>query len=69
MPAEMEIDRLRDEVERLTKLNAELVGALENIRLTAHSEAPAEELVDAQWDLRHIYAISDAALALAKGKP
>ena len=57
---EMEIDRLRDEVERLTKVNAELVGALE-VMIGRYAD---DEALDSPLDQK-----ARAALALAKGKP
>ena len=60
MPAEMQIDRLKDEVERLTKVNAELVGALQNI----------VDLDDGDesffWDIQEEMEAARAALARAK---
>lgn len=47
----------------LNRQNAELLEALKQIQLSAFSTAPAEELEDAQRDLRNIYAISSAMLA------
>ena len=37
--------------------------ALERIKIRASSDAPAEELEDAQRDLRHIYTIACDALS------
>lgn len=55
--------RLDIECARLALEKAELVKALETIKMRAHSEEPAEELEDAQRDLRHIYATALAVLA------
>lgn len=54
------------EIDRLQSLNAELVAALDKIEMRAHSDASAEELEDAQRDLRHIHATAKAALAKSK---
>lgn len=62
---EMRIDQLRDEVERLEKVTAELIYVLLNIRMMAWSKEPAEELADAQRDLRCIYMLSYDALNFA----
>jgi len=43
-----------------------LRAALASIKARAFSDAPVEELEDAQRDLRHIYATADCAIAQLK---
>lgn len=61
------LNAAQTEVAALKALRDELVGAMKRIRQRAASDAPCEELEDAQRDLRHIFAIADAALAKHAG--
>jgi hypothetical protein len=50
-------------IKELEADKAELLASMKIIQLRANSEEPAEELDDAQRDLRHIFATATSAIA------